>query len=266
MITNNGSYGKGEHDAFLKSLQSRSITPLDDQVVTTDQKELHRAAHVDPQQESAGHLPRRGRVESGLIVKQARSLGITAPFAGGARPGHPVYLSTAGCRPRSEGTFVSSPYLSNDINDASRKFSAAYKAAYNEDAELPRRQGVRRNPDPADRVEGEQRSRPARPSQTLSARPSTRGCWGSFAYDDTGVGIFATAIGTITNGSWSRPADHGRRGRSPEAGPAYTDRPSRRTGEQCRSRSRRSSGGSASVPSTRWWRWGSRSCTAPWAW
>src|SRR3954451_13099051 len=27
MISNNGSYGKGEHDAFLKALQSRSITP-----------------------------------------------------------------------------------------------------------------------------------------------------------------------------------------------------------------------------------------------
>src|SRR3982751_339086 len=27
MITNNGSYGKGEHDAFRKALQSRSVTP-----------------------------------------------------------------------------------------------------------------------------------------------------------------------------------------------------------------------------------------------
>src|SRR3954468_4359899 len=40
MITNNGSYGKGEHDAFLKALQSRSVTPVADQVVTTDQKDF----------------------------------------------------------------------------------------------------------------------------------------------------------------------------------------------------------------------------------
>jgi branched-chain amino acid transport system substrate-binding protein len=27
MVTNNGSFGKGEHDAFTKSLSSRSVTP-----------------------------------------------------------------------------------------------------------------------------------------------------------------------------------------------------------------------------------------------
>src|SRR5262245_32359906 len=30
MITNNGGYGKGEHDSFTKALQSRSVTPLTD--------------------------------------------------------------------------------------------------------------------------------------------------------------------------------------------------------------------------------------------
>src|SRR4051812_18326903 len=43
MITNNGSYGKGEHDSFLKSLTTRGVTPLDDQVVTTDQKDFSAA-------------------------------------------------------------------------------------------------------------------------------------------------------------------------------------------------------------------------------
>jgi len=40
MISNNGSYGKGEHDAFLKALQKRGVTPVADQVVTTDQKDF----------------------------------------------------------------------------------------------------------------------------------------------------------------------------------------------------------------------------------
>src|SRR6185436_15024035 len=74
-------------------------------------------------------------VESGLIVKQARDLGITVPFAGAAPQGTPVYASTAGTA-AVEGTIVSSPYLSNDINDATKKFAAAYKAAFNEEAEL----------------------------------------------------------------------------------------------------------------------------------
>src|SRR3954454_9172383 len=43
MITNNGSYGKGEHDAFTAALQKRSVTPVADQVVTTDQKDFSAA-------------------------------------------------------------------------------------------------------------------------------------------------------------------------------------------------------------------------------
>ncbi len=57
------------------------------------------------------------------------------PFAGAAPQGTPVYLDTAGAA-NAEGTIVSSPYLSNDVSDASKKFAAAYKAAFNEDAEL----------------------------------------------------------------------------------------------------------------------------------
>jgi branched-chain amino acid transport system substrate-binding protein len=198
MITNNGSYGKGEHDAFLKALQSRGITPLDDQVVTTDQKEftaqLTSIRGKNPQVIFIG----AEEVESGLIVKQARSLGITVPFAGGAPQGTPVYLSTAGAT-AVEGTFVSSPYLSNDINDASRKFSAAYKAAYNEDAEL---HGAKAYDGTQILLTALKASNVATGKALADAIRATKykGLLGNFAYDDTGVGIFATAIGTITNG------------------------------------------------------------------
>jgi branched-chain amino acid transport system substrate-binding protein len=198
MITNNGSYGKGEHDAFLKSLQSRNITPLDDQVVTTDQKDftaqLTSIRSKNPQVIFIG----AEEVESGLIVKQARSLGITVPFAGGAPQGTPVYLSTAGAA-AVEGTFVSSPYLSNDINDASRKFSAAYKAAYSEDAEL---HGAKAYDGTQILLNALKTSNVATGKALADAIRATKyqGLLGNFAYDDTGVGIFATAIGTISNG------------------------------------------------------------------
>jgi branched-chain amino acid transport system substrate-binding protein len=135
MITNNGAYGKGEHDAFTKSLTARSVTPVADKVVTADQKEFSAVLTEVRQLKPDVIFLGAEEVESGLIVKQARSLGITVPFAGGAPMGTPVFADTAG-KDAIEGSFVSSPYLSNDINDATKTFAAAYKAAYNEDAEL----------------------------------------------------------------------------------------------------------------------------------
>src|SRR6266545_483040 len=134
-ITNNGSYGKGEHDAFTKSLASRGVTPVLDQVVTSDQKDFSAALTMIRQKNPQAIFIGAEEVQCGLVVKQARDLGITVPFIGAAPLGTPVYVNTAGAA-NVEGTIVSTPYLSNDTSDASTKFAAAYKAAYHEDAEL----------------------------------------------------------------------------------------------------------------------------------
>src|SRR6185369_9790660 len=190
MITNNGSYGKGEHDAFLKALSSRSVTPVADQVVTTDQKDFSAALTTIRQKNPQLIFLGAEEVESGLIVKQARDLGITVPFAGGAPQGTPVYASTAGAS-AVEGTVVSSPYLSNEVSDASKKFAAAYKAAYNEDAELHGAKAY----DGAQIVLTALKSSNVATGKALEdaiRATKYKGLLGEFAYDDTGVGIRAT--------------------------------------------------------------------------
>ncbi|MET3421113.1 branched-chain amino acid transport system substrate-binding protein [Actinoplanes tereljensis] len=198
LITNNGSYGKGEHDAFTKALKTRNVTPLVDQVVTADQKDFSAALTTIRQKNPKLIFLGAEEVESGLIVKQARDLGITVPFAGAAPQGTPVFLDTAGAK-NAEGTIVSSPYLSNDINEASKKFATAYKAAYNEEAELHG----------AKAYDGAQILLTAlKSSNVASGKPLAdairgtkyQGLLGSFAFDNTGVGIFATSIGKIENG------------------------------------------------------------------
>jgi branched-chain amino acid transport system substrate-binding protein len=198
MITNNGSFGKGEHDAFLKSLTTRGITPLADQVVTTDQKDFSAALTTIRQKNPALVFIGSEEVEAGLIVKQARDLGITVPFAGSAPQGTPVYASTAGAS-NVEGTIVSSPYLSNDASDASRTFAAAYKAAYGDDAEL---HGAKAYDGTNIVLTALKTSNGATGKALADAIRATKynGLLGDFAYDDTGVGIFATKIGTITSG------------------------------------------------------------------
>ncbi len=198
MITNDGGYGKGEHDAFLKALQSRNVTPVDDQVVTTDQKDFSSALTTIRQKSPQVIFIGAEEVQSGLIVKQARDLGITVPFAGAAPQGTPVYLDTAGAA-NVEGTIVSSPYLSNDLNDATKKFAAAYKTKFNEEAEL---HGAKAYDGTQILLTALKTSNVATGEDLAKAIRATRynGLMGSFAFDDTGVGIFATTIGLIKSG------------------------------------------------------------------
>lgn len=199
MITNNGGYGKGEHDAFLKALQARNVTPLEDQVVTADQKDFSAALTTIRQKNPQVIFIGAEEVQSGLIVKQARDLGITVPFAGAAPQGTPVFADTAGAA-NVEGTIVSSPYLSNDINDATKKFAAAYKAKFNEVAEL---HGAKAYDGTKILLTALKTSNVATGQALADAIRATKhaGLMGNFAYDDTGVGIFATTIGTIKNGA-----------------------------------------------------------------
>ncbi|MFF3411148.1 ABC transporter substrate-binding protein [Streptomyces sp. NPDC002742] len=201
LISNNGSYGKGEHDAFTAALKKAGITPVADQVVTTDQKDfsasLSRIRQAKPDVIFLGSE----EVEAGLIVKQARDLGIKAPFVGAAPQGTPVFTDTAGAA-NAEGTIVSSPYLSNDISDASRSFAAAYKAKYGKDAEL---HGAKAYDGTNIVLTALKNTKVATGKKLADEIRATKyqGLLGDFAYDDTGVGIFKTTIGVIKDGKLS---------------------------------------------------------------
>lgn len=199
LITNNGAYGKGEHDAFLKALSGRSVTPVADEVVTVDQKDFSAQLTKIRQKRPDAIFLGAEEVESGLIVKQARDLGIDAPFAGAAPQGTPVFRDTAGAA-NVEGTIVSSPYLGNDTNDATRKFAAAYKAAFGEEAEL---HGAKAYDGAQIMLTALKNSNVATKRKLADAIRAVRyqGLMGDFAYDDTGVGIRETAIGIVREGT-----------------------------------------------------------------
>ncbi|MER7176255.1 ABC transporter substrate-binding protein [Streptomyces mesophilus] len=198
MITNNGSFGKGEHDAFLKAAKDLGVTPSTDQIVTTDQKDFSSALTKIRAEKAEVIFIGSEEVEAGLIVKQARDLGITAPFAGAAPQGTPVFMDTAG-KAAVEGTIVSSPYLSNDVSPAAEKFADAYKAAYKEEAEM---HGAKAYDGANILLTALDTSKGATGKELADAIRATRyaGLLGDFAYDETGVGITQTAIGVIRDG------------------------------------------------------------------
>jgi branched-chain amino acid transport system substrate-binding protein len=198
MITNNDSYGAGEHSSFLAQLKDDGLSPTSDQVVTTSQTDFSSALTAIKQSNPQVVFIGSEEVEAGLMVKQARSLGITVPFAGGAPQGTPVYINTAGAA-NAEGTIVSSPYLSNDISAASKAFAAAYQAAYNTAAEL---HGAKAYDGTEIMLTALKSTGGAGGLKLADAIRATQydGLLGDFRFDKSGVGIFKTSIGIVRNG------------------------------------------------------------------
>ena len=198
MLTNNDSYGAGEHDAFLAALKTLGITPVADKVVPQDQTNMTPALNtirgVSPQVLFIG----AEEAQSGLTVKQARALGLNAVIAEGAPAGTPLYLSTAGVA-NANGTIVSSPYLGNDVSAAAQKFAAAYTAAYGSAPEL---HGAKAYDGAQVMITALKACHACTGLALASAIRAVHyhGLLGSFSYNKQGVGIFATSIGIIKNG------------------------------------------------------------------
>jgi branched-chain amino acid transport system substrate-binding protein len=70
--------------------------------------------------------------EVGKILKQAREMGITAPFLGGDGWDDPKVVEIAGVAPLNN-TFFSNHYSSQDTDPAVVKFIEAYKKEYNQE-------------------------------------------------------------------------------------------------------------------------------------
>lgn len=198
MITNNGAYGAGERTSFLAQLKADNLKPTSDQVVTTSQTDFSSALTSIKQSDPQVVFIGSEEVEAGLMVKQARGLGITVPFAGAAPQGTPVYIDTAGAAD-AEGTIVSSPYLSNDISAASKAFAAAYLAAYHTPAEL---HGAKAYDGTEILLTALKATNVGTGLKLADAIRATAydGLLGDFRFDKTGVGIFKTTIGIVKNG------------------------------------------------------------------
>ena len=198
MISNNGAYGKGEHDAFTAALKALNVTPVADQIVTPDQTDFSAALTSIRQKNPDALFIGAEEVESGLIVKQARGLGIKATVIGAAPTSTPVFVQTAGAA-NAEGAVSSTPYLTNDTNAQTKAFAAAYNAAYGTAPELHGAKAY----DGAEIMLQALKTTNGAGGQALDdaiRAVKYQGLVGNFAFDATGVGVHETQIGIIKNG------------------------------------------------------------------
>ncbi len=198
MITNNGAYGMGEHDAFKADLAALGIKPLADEVATPDATNFSADLTTIRQKHPQVLFIGAEEVESGLIAKQARALGITAIFAGGAPMGTPIFIGTAGAA-NVEGSIVSSAYLSNSVNAKTRAFATAYVAAYGQAPEL---HGAKAYDGAQIVIRALRNSHAATGLRLANAIRAVRyhGLVGNFVFNQDGVGLFITRIGVVKNG------------------------------------------------------------------
>lgn len=199
MVTNTGAYGVSEHDAFLAELTKASIKPLNDSTVTPEAQEftaqLNEIQRLKPDAIYTG----MEEIETGLFAKQARDFGIAVPIIGGPPAGTPQFVKVAGAA--AEGSFFSSPYITNDANDQTRKFAAAYKALNNEDPEFHGAKGYdgaqllfKAIEATCSDVTGEAIAK------ALHGIASYQGLQGEFSVKENGETLSQTQIGTIDGG------------------------------------------------------------------
>ncbi len=197
MISNNDSYGKSEHDAFLTALKALGVTPVADQVVTPDQKDFSSALTSIRQTNPQALFIGAEEVESGLIVNQAKSLGLTAQIIGGAPILAVPFLQTAG--PNADGCIGTSPYIGNNVNDQTKAFAAAIQKAYGATPDLHQAKAY----DGAQIVILALKQTHGQGGKALAdAIRATKynGLVGSFSFDADGVGVHQTQLAVIQNG------------------------------------------------------------------
>jgi branched-chain amino acid transport system substrate-binding protein len=165
MISNNGAYGSGEHDAFTAALKDLGVTPLADEVVTPDQKDFSGSLSTirgkNPQVLFIGSE----EVEAGLI----------------------------------DGSIVSTPYLSNDASDKTRAFAAAYQQKFNETAEAHGAKAYDGAHIYAQALDAD-KCASGKPFADAVRNVKYDGLQGHFSFNENGVGLSETQIGVIQGG------------------------------------------------------------------
>ncbi len=199
LISNNGAYGAGEHDAFLSDLKAMGVTPVADQVITPDQKDftsaLTRIQQAHPQALFIGTED----VQAGLIVKQARQAGIHATIIGAVGVSSANYVKTAGVD-AAAGSIASTPYLGNDESAASQKFAQEYKAAYGQDGQFFSAKAYDGAQILIQALTSSHVATGAALADAIRATSYT-GLVGQFHFDENGVGVHETKIGIMKNGA-----------------------------------------------------------------
>jgi branched-chain amino acid transport system substrate-binding protein len=134
IIGDNGAYGKGQAQYEIDALKRANLTPLVYEQHGADDKDFSGQLTKIIAAKPEVLLLASSEVAAGLIAKQARQLGFEGLMAGGQPMSTPKFIETAGCE-AIEGMVFASGWPGTEANEQNKKFAAAYKARWGDEAE-----------------------------------------------------------------------------------------------------------------------------------
>jgi len=129
---NSSDYGKGLAENFKKTFEAAGGTIVAEEGYVAKDKDFNAIlTKIKGKEFDVIFLPGYYQ-EAGLIIKQARGLGINAPVLGADGFDSPVLLELAGAKTLND-VYFSNHYSSLDQDPLVKNFIAAYKAKYGKD-------------------------------------------------------------------------------------------------------------------------------------
>ena len=199
MVTNTGGYGDSERKAFTAQLTAAGITPQLDATVAPEAQEFTAQINEIQRLQPEAIYTGMEEVQNGLFAKQLREFGITTPMIGGPPGGTPQFVEVAGAA--ADGSIFSSPYITNDANDKTRAFAAAFKAMHNKDPEFHGAKGYdgaqllfQAIEATCDNITGET------VAAALHEISGYEGLQGTFNVEETGETLASTQVGVLEGG------------------------------------------------------------------
>lgn len=199
-ITSTTEYGQGEAAFQQQFLQEQGLKPLGtlqkySPSDTNFTGQLNALLATNPEVLLLGGE----EVTSGLIAKQARQLGFKGQFAGGSPIGTPTFITTAG--DASEGAIFTNAYVTNDKNEQSKAFAAAYQAKWGEE---PESHGAKAYDGAQLLIQALNAAYPTITGESVAKAMHNiqgyQGLQGVCSFDATGEGFHDAEVGIIKNG------------------------------------------------------------------
>jgi branched-chain amino acid transport system substrate-binding protein len=130
LIDSSSDYSKGLAAAFKKAFTDNGGTIVSEEAYVQKDTDFHATlTRIKSKNPEFVFLPGYYQ-EVGLIIKQARELGLNVPFMGGDGWDSPKLVEIAGKDPLNN-TFITNHYSSGDSDKKVQDFVAAFKAKYN---------------------------------------------------------------------------------------------------------------------------------------
>jgi branched-chain amino acid transport system substrate-binding protein len=129
LIDSSSDYSKGLADAFKKAFKANGGKIVAEEAYVAKDTDFHATlTRIKAAKPDYVFLP--GFYEEvGLIVKQAREVGLTVPFMGGDGWDSPKLVDIAGADPL-KNTYITNHYSSGDSDKKVQEFVSAFKAKY----------------------------------------------------------------------------------------------------------------------------------------